>query len=270
MSDLTVYGGNFLNFADSEFSSNFNPNVQKTFNAVDGLELNVSSHVGIFPSTSNTVTIEIDAEDPNDFSISYEGYTVNEKSKGGSNNVVINSWGGGRSVTSFSGNVSIINGRIYQNGVEINPDQPSSPPKRQSRIRVFAPHGVDLSAKLDGVSVLASKVVFRKSNIKVSGSATVGIATKSLKLKLSGQGENFAVLKGGELNVSLSGQGSVKVKGDYESADVTVSGQGNIVTDGNCLGDYEACVSGMGRIVHTGVINGRKRKSVTGMGSISI
>lgn len=270
MSNLSVYGGNFLNYADSEFSSNFNPNVQKTFTAVDGLELNVSSHVGIFPSTSNVVTIEIDAEDPNDFNISYEGYTVVINEKSSRSNVVINNFGGSRTITSISGNVSIINGRIYQNGVEINPDDHQSPIKRQSRIRIFAPHGVDLSAKLDGVSVLASKVVFRKSNIKVSGSATVGVATKSLKLKLSGQGENFAVLKGGELNVSLNGQGSVRVKGDYESADVTVLGQGNIVTDGVCLGDYEASVSGMGSIVHTGSINGRKRKSVTGMGSISI
>lgn len=269
MANLSVYNGNFVTFADNEFSSD--GSTRKSFSEINSLDLSVSCHVGIFPSTNNEVTIQISAEDPTDFTVFRDGsvLVVKEKFAGdGMSFVSVN----GVNFNHVSGNVSIINNRVFVNGREVDPDNMGSAPapKRLSQIKIFSPHNVDLTAKLDGLSILASKVIFRKAFVKVSGHSTVGLATKSLKLKISGHGENFAVLKGGDLNVSISGHGSVRVKGDYDSADVSVSGMGSIQTDGVCLGDYDASVSGMGKITHTGTIHGRKCESLSGMGSISI
>lgn len=267
MSNLSVYNGNFIDYSDNEFQ--FSGSNAKKFSGLRGvslLDLDVSCNVGVFPASVDEVTIEVDAEDPDDFTIRREGSVLVVKEK--------NSASGGVSINGINisggGNMSIINGRIFVDGREVNPNGTSAPAKRQSRIRILAPRNIDLAANLNGQSILASQVVFRKASVKISGQSTIGLAANTLKLRVSGQGESFVVLKGGELNVSLSGQGSVKVKGEYESADVSVSGMGSIETSGICKSDYEASVSGMGRIVNSGVIHGRKRKSVPGMGSVSI
>jgi Putative auto-transporter adhesin, head GIN domain len=278
MSNLSIYCGNFVTFVDSEFS--FNGSNRRSFSGVNLLDLSVSCHVGVFPSQTEEVTIEIDAEDSNDFSVTCEGGSliVKEVSVDRSGNMIVSNSSGVVQINGVNFNtggrsVSMIDGRIFIGGREVNPNDPSQlleSPKRQPRIKIFAPHGVSLTAKLNGVSVLASKVVFRKASVTVSGQSTVGLATKSLTLKVAGQGENFAVLKGGDLTASVSGQGSVRVKGEWESTDVSVSGMGKIQTDGVCTGDYDASVSGMGSISHSGDIRGRKHKSFSGMGSISI
>lgn len=269
MSNLSVYNGNFLNYADREFQGS--SDYRKAFSGIYFIDLNVGCDVGIFPSANGQTTVEIDSDEPNDFTVKTDGDTLVIKQKSVSNggSVVINGNGVSINGMSFSGNnVVMNNGRVYVDGKEVTPG--SSKPTKKAKIKIFTAQNVDLSANLNGSGVLASKVAFNRVNIKVSGQATVGLAAKSLKLKLSGQGDNYAVLRGGSLTANVSGQGSVRIKGEYDSADLSVFGMGNIITDGICTGDYDASVSGMGSITHTGKINGRKRKSVTGMGSISI
>ncbi|MBW4554108.1 MAG: DUF2807 domain-containing protein [Aphanocapsa sp. GSE-SYN-MK-11-07L] len=264
MNDLTKYKGNFINFAEREFE--FNNPTAKRFESANFLDVHVSCPVGIFPSGSSLILIEIDSEDPDDFLINYEqgGIIIKEKpqsSRVAGNNVV--------NIGSIAGNVTIANGRIFVNGREFTSDN-QGVSRRQSRIKMHAPSGIDLNANLNGVCVLASKVAFNLASVKVAGQSSVGLAAKKLKLKLAGQGENFIVMMGGSLEADISGQGNARIKGQWSSADVSVSGMGTISTEGICNGDYDASVSGMGSISHNGEIKGRKRQSKTGMGSINI
>lgn len=273
MTNLTRYNGNFIDFADGEF--NFNAQHSKSFQGVSGIDLSVSCFVGVFPSLNGETIVEIDTDDPDDFKISKQGSTIVIEQKQSSGSTIINGvvMGGtsfGNVVqTNVSGNVTIINGRVYINGVEQTASQ-SSKPNRPSRIRLYLQPGLDVEADLNGSSVLASKVMFNDADIRVSGVATVGIAAKSLSLRLSGQGENYVVLKGGDLDVNVSGQGKVRVKGEFKRCSASVSGMGSVSTEGSCLGDYRANVSGMGSINHNGLVAGRVKKSVSGMGSISV
>ena len=270
MSDLTRYKGDFLKFADNELEV-FDPSIKQKMIEIDSLDLVLSCDVGIFESPTNEVMILIDTETPEDFNVSKKGSVAHITQKSSNSDNVTFS-GSGRGVTVSGGqNVSIINGVVYVNGVEIREGQSTSNVStKKSRVKIFAPHNIRLDARLSGVSVMASKVIFSKASVKISGQSTVGLAAKSVKLSLSGQGDSFLVLKGGAVTASVSGQGSVKIKGDYDSADLSVSGMGSIQTMGTCYDDYDASVSGMGSIVNSGTIKGRKNKSVSGMGSISL
>lgn len=270
MSGLSLYHGNFVEFADREFV--FHNSSRQGFAGISALELNVSCHVGIFPSSDNSdgcATIEIDAENPSDFRVTQKGSVLSvEERSTNCGTTTVTHIGNGTFINQVSGSMSFTDGRMFVNGQEVGSTQSAS--ARQSRIKIWLPKGSDLSAVLNGLSVLASKAVFRKASVRVLGSASVGIAAKSLKLKMDGEGRSFAVLKGGDLNVSLSGAGSVTAKGDFASVDASLSGTGNLRTEGTCSGDYDADVSGVGSIAHTGTILGRRRKSVSGIGSISI
>lgn len=270
MSDLTRYKGDFLKFADKELDG-FDPAIKENMVGIDSLDLMLSCDIGIFESPTNEVIIMVETETPEDFNVSKVGTvaTIAQKTSNSSN---VTFSGSGRGINVSGGqNVSIINGVVYVDGVEVRDGQStSSAPAKKSRVKIFAPHNIRLDARLNGLSVMASKVVFSKASVKISGQSTVGLAAKSVKLSLSGQGDSFLVLKGGAVTASVSGQGSVKIKGDYESADLSVSGMGSIQTMGTCHEDYDASVSGMGSIANSGTIEGRKSKSVSGMGSISL
>ena len=270
MSDLTRYKGDFLKFADKELDG-FDPTIKQNMVGIDSLDLMLSCDVGVFESPTDEVMILIETETPEDFKVSKVGSvaTIAQKT---SNSSTVTFSGSGRGVTVSGGqNVSIINGVVYVDGVEVRDGQSNSNVStKKSRVKIFAPHSIRLDAQLSGVSVMASKVVFSKASVKISGQSTVGLAAKSVKLSLSGQGDSFLVLKGGAVTASVSGQGSVKIKGDYDSADLSVSGMGSIQTMGTCQDDYDASVSGMGSIVNSGTIKGRKSKSMSGMGSISL
>lgn len=274
MAGLIKYDGNFVKFADSEFD--FSGHTTKNFGrGIQNLDLRIGSSIAILPSPTGDTIVEIDTEQPENFSI-YEdrGTLVIEEKNSGNNNVVIqNNFGGGRSVT-IAGNgqgVSIIGGEVYIGGKRV--DQSRTDETKQvkpSRIRIFTNHGVSMDASIFGVCVLASKVVFREVKIDASGQSTVGFAAKeSIEMKLAGQGDSFLVCQGGELDLRVSGMGSITTKGEYSSADVSVSGMGSVKTSGVCLGNYRANLSGMGSISHSGEVKGRVKKNVSGMGSIS-
>ncbi len=270
MSNLATYNGNFLTFADEE-SRKFDPSVDKSFCGISELDLDLSCSAIVLPSLKSKTTIEIDTDDASQFSISQKGdcLSVKQKNAKGSG-VTFNQAGGSTVISSCSGNMSIVNGVVYVNGVQVDSSAQNSHQVKPSRVRIYAAHGIRLSAQLSGSSVFASKVVFNKAYVKVSGQSTIGFAAKGLNLKLSGQGESFVAMKGGDLKVKLSGQGSIRIKGEWDESDVSVSGMGGIKTEGNCQGDYDANVSGMGSISHSGLIQGRVRKSVSGMGSVNI
>ena len=270
MSNLAKYEGNFVKYADSfEFNSSGSA---KTFDgAIDGLNLSLSCDVAIFPGKDGRTIVEIDSDEPEKFKVcERDGVVFVENEADSSGGVVINNFGGGRTISVSSGGVSIINGQVYVNGKRVDADQSSSePPKRKSRVRIYAQHGIELEADLSGVSVLASKVVFDRAKVSVCGQSTVGLASKNIDIKLSGQGDSYVVCQGGELEAKVSGQGSITVKGDYSEVEANVSGMGEIRTIGTCNGNYRANLSGMGSINHSGTVKGRVRKNVSGMGRIS-
>jgi hypothetical protein len=270
MSDLAKYEGNFIKYADS---LEFDNGEARSFSNISELDLNVSCDVAIFPAQDARQTIvEIDSETPEKFKV-YEddGAIVIEEEQSSSNSVVINSFGGGRSVSVVSGgNVMMVNGEVWVNGKKVDPDQnSSSPAQRPSRVRIYAHSGIALQANLSGVSVLASKVVFRRANVKINGQSTVGFAAEKIDIKLSGQGKSYVICQGGGLDVKVSGQGSIVVKGEYSEVEASVSGMGSVSTNGACNGNYSADLSGMGRISHNGVVKGRVRKNKSGMGQIT-
>jgi hypothetical protein len=263
MSNLEKYNGNFIDYADREFTADL-PNQTLHFTSIQVLDLSLNCKVAIIPS--ETTYVEIFAENSDDITCYQEEnrLILNQRETSGSN-VNIN----GNFINISGNNTSIVNGRIFVDGKEINPADPTEQ-KKPIQVIVHISHRVDLIANLSGLSVLASKVVFKKSKIKISGSSTIGIATVSLNLKLSGQGNSYCVMKGGDVDLKISGQGTLRIKGDWNDTEASVSGMGQIITEGNCNGDYDASVSGMGKISHIGTIAGCKRKSSTGMGSISI
>lgn len=268
MSNLARYKGNFVSFADNEFE--FQSSTVKHFaGKIIALDLSVRCCVGIFPSPSEETIVEIDTPAPDDFTVVQKGSTlvIQQKCQAGSTTVVNGATISGDFV---GGNISITNNEIYINGTRYDATQHSSKQPGASRIRVYGPPNLDLDAELSGSSILASKIIFDHARVDVSGIAAVGLAARSLNLDLSGQGENYAVLKGGSLDVDVSGQGKVRVKGDFPQADVSVSGMGSVASQGICQGNYRASVSGMGSISHSGRIHGRVKKSLSGMGSINL
>jgi hypothetical protein len=262
MSELEKYNGNFVNYTDREFNSG-TPDHTLPFSNVEILDLQLSCNVVIVPSS--TTFVEIFAEDIDEIKCYQKGNRLIIKQEELNNNINFNM--NGNSI-SFSGNGSTI-GRIFVDGQEINPNN-SAQKKKPIQVIIHANHNMNLIANMSGASVLASKVVFKKSKIKIAGSSTVGIATASLKLEVSGQGNNYFVMKGGDLDLEVSGKGNVRIKGNWNDTNISVSGVGQIITEGICTGDYDASVSGMGRISHVGTISGHKRKDISGMGNISI
>jgi hypothetical protein len=266
MSDLAHYQGNFINFADKEF--NFHTQNQRRFgDGITGIDVCVSCHVGVFPSPNGETLVELDTETPEDFLVTQEGTTVVITQKPQSPN--INVTGRVTTISGISGGVKIINGEIYINGVKQDLKQPQNqaPP---SKVRMYVPANVELDAELKVDSVFASKVIFGKATVVVHGEATIGLAARSLEVKISGEGKNYAVVKGGSLDIDVSGEGKVRVKGEFSDADVSVSGMGGVFTEGTCHGNYRASVSGTGSISHSGSVAGRVKESVSGMGSINI
>lgn len=260
MTNLAKYNGNFIHYLDSEFIDIGTGKEYRFPHAVKVLDIKAHCRVAVLPSENQESSVYIDAENQNDFKVWVNGDRLCIEQNGNAGNTV---------VSTVPGNMSMINGQIFFNGVPINQVN-QSPPKKPAQILIRCPKQVRLFAELDGVSVLASKIVFSKANISLSGQGTIGIATKGLKLNLSGQGKSYVVMQEGELDINLAGQGNLQVKGVWDEADVSLSGMGSIFTEGVCLGDYSARVSGMGNIRHRGEIKGQARKSESGMGSCSL
>ena len=267
MSDLTKYKGNFLEYADQEFSLKGDSRFEFE-GPIAGLDIDVACNVGVFPSNDDSVKVEIDTDSPERFKVSLDQGYVHIKQdppiKGNTGGAQIANIGTmkGRSIVMTNGQVMVDGVPLDQAGEKVD--------TYPHQVKIFCPPRLNLEARLDGCSTLASKVIFNEANVIVSGLSSIGLAAQSLELDINGQGESFAVMKGGPLDVSISGQGKVQVKGEYSKAKVSVSGMGNIFTEGVCLGDYSANVSGMGSITHKGTISGRVRESKSGMGSINI
>ena len=174
MIDLQKYRGNFLECADQEFSFT---GERQTFLGIDGLDLQVSAHVAIFPcALGEPASVSIDADDLSDFTVIAKSGILSIEQKDTGGNVTIIGYGGNRTVTVSGGNVSMIGNRVFVDGKEVSEE--SAPIKRQTRIRVALPRGSSLNAILAGSSVLASKVAFSKAKLNISGEATVGLAAK--------------------------------------------------------------------------------------------
>jgi hypothetical protein len=263
VSNLAKYQGNFINLIESEFK--FTANYQKTFSNIGNIDVSVGCTIGFIPSHTTGVIVEIDTDSPDDFKVFADGDTlvIEQKSISG-NNTIIN----GQVIQ--GNNISMINNQIFVDGMPYHQTLENAKSPYNHRIKVLIPSGMSLDANMKGIGLLVSSVLFTKAKVKISGSATAGLASKSLTLKLSGTGENYCVVNGGELKASISGMGKITAKGKFAEVDADVSGKGHIFTSGECLGEYSASVSGMGSISHSGNISGRIRKSLRGMGSIHI
>ncbi len=266
MSNLTVYNGNFINFLDSE-TKNFDSKKQHSFNSyINELDIDAYCKVAILPCDMGA-SVDIDTEAIEDFDVYMEGerLVVKQKPQGG---VSISSVNGSTVISSVGGNMSIIDGSVFVNGQRV--DQSNQKQITPSQIIIRCPQRVRLDANLSGDSILASKVIFTKAKVCVSGCGTLGIAAEALKIKISGQGNSYIVMRGGDLDIAVSGQGDLLVKGEWQDAEISLSGMGKILTSGNCRGDYFGKVSGMGTIRHDGSVAGRVTEKVSGMGSCQI
>lgn len=290
MSNLARFAYDHFGYLNFEYS-NFQANSRNRFEfVVDRPTLEIQSYcaVGIFPSQSpSQVIVEIDAdeEDLKNFQVTQQGNSIviQQTSASSGGNVVIGDvvMGGGSvrmSGINIGGNadiyvngqrIQVINGRTYVNGVPVDGGQ-NAEPRREPKIRVYAPQMCDLEASMNGSGVLVSAVLFQSADVEVKGQSTVGIGAYELDFRIKGQGDSFVILGGGKLELQLAGQGNANVQGIWNEARISVSGMGNVRTNGNCRGDYRASVSGMGSIRHNGQIGGRVKKSVSGMGSIHI
>ena len=266
MSNLEIYQGNFVKYIDSEFNSK-EFRYSKSFNSITSVNLYLSCNVAFLPSSNEQIIVEHLREFKEDFNIYQESQSliIEEKSQNFQSNLNFNS-GDKININQSVRNMTIISGEVFINGQKVT-SRKYQENKPLPEIKIYAPHHINLTAKLNGISILASKVIFTKAQIKVSGSATVGIAAKSVNLQVSGQGNSYLVLRGGNLDINLSGQGSVTTKGEYSDIDAKVSGMGIITTYGNCQ-NYWASVSGMGSINHNGFAR-YSRKKISGMGNIN-
>lgn len=265
MNNLVTYQGNFVKYIESECNSR-HFNWSDNFNLISNIHLEVSCNVAVVPSENNQVVIEMKREFIKDFNIIQENKSLIIEEKNNSLKSNFNFYEGNNIHMRSPRNMTIVNGVVYVDGQKVTSEN-NQEKKPIPEIKIQAPHHINLTANLDGVSILASKVILAKAKIKVFGSATVGIAAKSIKLKVSGQGNSYLVLRGGDLDINLSGQGSITTKGEYQDIDAKVSGMGSITTYGNCQ-NYWASVSGMGSINHNGFAK-YSRKKITGMGSIN-
>jgi hypothetical protein len=292
MTNLTRFGYDHFGFLNAHYVD-FVANERNRFAfSVSQPTLEISSWcaVGIFPSASpSQVVVEIDAdeEDLKHFRVHQQGNTIvieHTSPSGGGGNVIIGDvvMGGGSvrmSGVNISGgntnmyvngqHIQVINGRTFVNGVLIDGGQ-AQKPRREPKIRVYAPQMSNLEASMNGSGVLVSAVPFQLADVEVKGQSTVGLGAYELDFRVKGQGDSFVIIGGGKLELQLSGQGNANIQGTWSEARVSVSGMGNVRSTGNCEGDYRASVSGMGSISHTGEVAGRVKKSVSGMGSINI
>jgi Putative auto-transporter adhesin, head GIN domain len=257
MSELTNYNGNFVKLIDS-FTIESKQSKKFTF-AGNICNLDVDIYCKLLVIPDDNISVEIITEDIEQFKLSFnDGILLikQELTSCDNSNVFTNM------TMNFSGNAVInnINGKLFVNGIDVKP----------STIIVRCPQNIDLTANLSGDATFASKVIFKRSKIKVSGQGTIGLATESLKLNMSGQSDSYFVLRGGDVDISLSGQGSVKIKGTWSDTEISLSGMGSVSTNGVVTGYYDATVSGMGRVNHTGDIKGNVKKRMTGMGNINI
>jgi hypothetical protein len=258
MSELANYNGNFIQLIDS-YTTESTQNKKFTFTGnICNLDVDIYCRLLVIPD--DNVSVEIITEDIEQFKVSFNDGVLlikQELTSYNNSNFFNNINFSGNVVI---GNVSQINGKTFVNGVDVKP----------STIIVRCPQNIDLAVNLSGDATFASKVIFKRSKIKVNGQGTIGLATESLKLKMSGQSDSYFVLRGGDVDISLSGQGSVKLKGTWGDTEISLSGMGNVSTNGVVAGNYDVTVSGMGRVNHTGDIKGNVKKRMTGMGNINI
>jgi hypothetical protein len=270
MSNLDAYRGNFIDYLDAEFSGR-TPQGGREYSGFSGLRLSLSCPVAILPSGSDRGYVFIDSGKPEDFDVQVKSgwLSVSQKQQSGGS-VTFSNFGNSVNVTSVSGNMTMVNGRVFVNGQEVKPGSQAAEAEVPSRVIVHMPQRMQLSARLNGSSVLASKVTFAEAEVTVSGQSTVGIAAQDIDFTLSGQGDSYLVCQGGALEVNVSGQGTVTAKAgpSFKKVKAKISGMGSVKTSGLCAGNYDAKVSGMGSISHNGNVNGFIDKKVSGMGSI--
>ena len=267
MANLTSYKGNFNNFADQEFE--FEAKGRQVFQGIGAIALNVECLVGVFPSSNEWVTIEVDTDNLDNFKASQDDNVLVVEQRQPQEPQVVNNFSNNFSGAVFD-NVSF---NFDDDGVTIDGGsvtRGSEAEEYPSKIRIFAPSNLDVYACLRGRSVLASKVPFDHAIVEVNGVATVGLAAHTLEFAHAGIGDSFIVVQGGDVELTLSGSGSVRLKGEMSQIKALITGAGNIWTKGYCRGDYVAIVRGHGAIAHSGTVGGSTYREITGQGTISI
>src|SRR5512147_171700 len=118
MSNLAKYKGNFLDYADQEFKQEQGSERKfhfKNLASIFAIDIDVSSDVGVFPTDTNSITIELDTDSPNDFEV-YEsnGYIYVKQTRSANGNATMINISG---QTIISNNFNF--GETFVNGVRV-------------------------------------------------------------------------------------------------------------------------------------------------------
>jgi len=142
------------------------------------------------------------------------------------------------SISSFSGgSISIINGRVFIDGVEQKPNggTQSKTPRREPRIRIESP-AANLDAQMSGESFLVSQQALNTVEIALSGESKASLSAMNLEASVSGQSRLDAQVSGGSLRLDISGQSAGDVAGTWTQARIDVSGMSRVHTKWQCTG----------------------------------
>ena len=282
-----------------EFGGDFAPLKDYVFNIAQFplLDIVAKCKVAILPASGQQVkvSVEADGDDLKDIKVSQNGDTIEIRDErrgiiGGSiSRGVVISGGSIRVSSATGGSVSIVNGRVFIDGVEQETNgggQDGKTQKREPRIQLLAPVA-NLEANMCGRSLLVATQSLKTVNLEaggqskiglsaeraevsVGGQSTVELAAYALEASVSGQSSMEAQISGGDLRLDVSGQSRADIDGEWAQARVESSGQSSVSTHGSCKGDYRAKASGIARIDHRGLIGGRQEKDCSDMASIRL
>lgn len=221
----------------------------------------------------NKVSLKLTA-DPDtlkEFKFQQSGAKVSAvQESAGAGGLVVNNAGGAVVISGVSGgNLSVVNGKVFVNGVEVKPN--SRPAQKQCELEVSVPRGSDLDIKLSGNAQMDSAVPFNNVSVDLSGvSKAHNLTGTNLDGHVEGQSSLTAKTLGGRVRIDVSGQSSATVTGQFNDVDANVSGQSSLVTVGPVKADYRADSSGQSKITHSGGVKGRIRDRASGQSSNTI
>jgi hypothetical protein len=182
----------------------------------------------------------------------------------------------GRSVriSASGGTISMINGRVFVNGVEVgldgNDEQSAPAPKSEVAFVIEAPSDLKLIAAMSGQNgLLVSNVPHSGAQITASASAKAFLRAAQLVVEASSSASVKGQIVEGAAVLNASSSGSINIAGAFASVAATVSSAAKIATEGQVTGLYAATANSAGRIHHQGHIGGPVLRQESSNGRVS-
>jgi hypothetical protein len=131
MSGLSKYNGNFIQYLDDEVQRINSEHNYRFPEQIDALDISVYCKVAVLPSSGGETIVQVDTDDIGDFKVHCDRGRLCISQEG--DDFFCQTSSGGTVITNVRGNMSIINGQVFVNGVPIEQKQ-TGKRKRPSQI----------------------------------------------------------------------------------------------------------------------------------------